>query len=144
MTFVAPIDCLQSVHTALSNYSENYCGAVLLLVITLLVKGRACQVTGRISYQTIWSSPLTNVKWHSVTWPYIYNDNPVLIRLCTELDLLPYLRGFHRTSAMGVRCRHGTLTPPDTWSRPFGTGICSTCWDQSFFRTCRYFSGLCF
>ena len=25
-------------------------------------------------------------------------------------------------------------TPPDTWSRPFGTCICSTCWDQSFFR----------
>ena len=23
-----------------------------------------------ISYQTIWSFPLTNVKWHSVTWPY--------------------------------------------------------------------------
>ena len=33
-------------------------------------------------------------------------------------------------------------TTPDTWSRPFGTCICSTCWDQSFFRTC-YFSGLC-
>ena len=31
------------------------------------------------------------------------------------------------------------LTLPDTWSRPFGTCICSTCWDQSFFRTCRYF-----
>ena len=26
----------------------------------------------------------------------------------------------------------GTLTPPDTWSHPFGTCICSTCWDQSF------------
>ena len=26
---------------------------------------------------------------------------------------------------------------------PFGACICSTCWDQSFFRTCRYFSGLC-
>ena len=25
----------------------------------------------RGSYQTIWSFPLTNVKWHSVTWPYI-------------------------------------------------------------------------
>ena len=33
-------------------------------------------------------------------------------------------------------------TTPDTWSRPFGTCICFTCWDQSFFRTC-YFSGLC-
>ena len=34
--------------------------------------------------------------------------------------------------ATGVACRQGTLTPPDTWSRPFGTCICSTCWDQSF------------
>ena len=29
-------------------------------------------------------------------------------------------------------CDRGTLTPLDTWSRPFGTCICSTCWDQSF------------
>ena len=50
---------------------------------------------------------------------------------------------FHRVSATGMASRQGTLTPPDTWSRPFGTCICSTCWDQSFFRTCRYFSGLC-
>ena len=34
----------------------------------------------------------------------------------------------------------GALTPPDTWSRPFGTCICSTCWDQIlFFRIFRYF-----
>ena len=42
------------------------------------------------------------------------------------------LSGFHRTFATGVACRQGTLTPPDTWSRPFGTCICSICWDQSF------------
>ena len=42
------------------------------------------------------------------------------------------LSGFQRTFATGVACRQGTLTPPDTWSRPFGTYICSTCWDQSF------------
>ena len=62
----------------------------------------------------------------------IYNDNPLLIRLCTELDLLPNLSGFHRTFATGVACRQGTLTPPDTWSHPFGTFICYICWDQSF------------
>ena len=33
---------------------------------------------------------------------------------------------------VGVACRQGTLNPPDTWSRPFGTCICSTCLDQSF------------
>ena len=42
------------------------------------------------------------------------------------------LSGFQRTFATGVACRQGTLTPPDTWSRPFGTCICFTCWDQSF------------
>ena len=42
------------------------------------------------------------------------------------------LSGFHRIFATGVACRQGTLTPPDTWSSPFGTCICSTCWDKSF------------
>ena len=42
------------------------------------------------------------------------------------------LSGFHITFATGVACRQGTLTPPDTWSRPFGTCICCTCGDQSF------------
>ena len=41
--------------------------------------------------------------------------------------------GFHRTSVTGVTCWQGTLTPPDTWFRPFGTCICSTCWDQLSF-----------
>ena len=31
-----------------------------------------------------------------------------------------------------MACRQGTLTPPNTWTRPFGTCICSTCWDQCF------------
>ena len=52
--------------------------------------------------------------------------------------------GFYGTSATGVACRQGTLTPSDTWSRPF--------WDLHMFnllrpilsRTCRYFSVLCY
>ena len=43
------------------------------------------------------------------------------------------LRGFHRTFATGVACRQETLTPPDTWLRPFGTCMCSTFWDPYFF-----------
>ena len=31
------------------------------------------------------------------------------------------MRGFHRTCVTGVACWQGTLTPPDTWSRPIGT-----------------------
>ena len=75
----------------------------------------------RGSYQTIWSSPLTKVKWHSAM--IIYNDNPPLIRLYTKP--WPYYRsrpftefwGFHWIFAAGVACRQGTLTSPDTWSR---------------------------
>ena len=53
------------------------------------------------------------------------------------LDCLPTLTlllntGFHWASATGVACRNGMLTPPDTWSRLFGTCIYFTCWDQSF------------
>ena len=48
------------------------------------------------------------------------------------LNLTFHNIGFHRASATGVACRQGTLTPPDTWSRPFGTCIYSSCWDQSF------------
>ena len=46
--------------------------------------------------------------------------------IITESDISPNI-GFHRASATGVACQQGTLTRPDTWSRPFGTCICSTC-----------------
>ena len=59
----------------------------------------------RESYQTIWSFPLTNVKWHSVTWPYTMTT--------------PYLSDWTEF-ATDVACRQETLTPPDTWSRPLG------------------------
>ena len=83
----------------------------------------------------------------------IYNSNISNCNICFQYRYLKYisiiytfyriLSGFHRTFATGVACRQGTLTPPDTSSRPFGTCKCSTCCDQSFFRTCHYFSGLC-
>ena len=95
----------------------------------------------RGSYQTIWSFPLTNVKWHSVTWQY--TTTPYWSDFVPNSTIYRILSGFHRIFAMDVACRQGTLTPPDTWSRPFRTCICSTCWDQSFSRTCRYFYGLC-
>ena len=62
----------------------------------------------------------------------IYNDNPYWSDFVPNSTLYRILSGFHRTFATGVACRQGTLTPPDTWSRTFGTCICSTCWDQSF------------
>ena len=53
-----------------------------------------------------------------------YNDSTPPIRIYQSMTFLlsstfyPIMRGFHRTSAMGVACRQGTLSPPDTWSRP--------------------------
>ena len=67
---------------------------------------------------------LLSLIWHhqfmalSLSWPL------------TEFDITN--KGHHGACATGVACRQGTLTPSDTWSRPFGTCICSTCWDQSF------------
>ena len=83
-----------------------------------------------------------NVKWHSVTWPFTMT-NPYWSDFVPNSTFYRILRGFPRIFATGVACPEGTFTPPDTLSRPFGTYICSTCWDQSFFRTCRYFSGIC-
>ena len=73
---------------------------------------------------------LTIHQWQPLTDQTLYRTRP----------FYRILSGFYRTFATDVACRQGTLTPPDTWSRPFGTCICSTCWDQSFFRTCRCFS----
>ena len=80
---------------------------------------------------TIWSFPLTNDKWHSVNRPYTMTT-PYWSDFVPNSNFYRILSDFHRTFATGVACRQGTLTPPDTWSRPFGTCICSTCWDQSF------------
>ena len=44
-------------------------------------------------------------------------DNITELDIFTESDILPDI-GFPRASAMGVACRQGTLTPPDTWSCP--------------------------
>ena len=76
----------------------------------------------RGSYQTIWSSPLTNVKWHSVIWPHIMtalqrSDFIAISDLLPNSIFYRIMRGFHRTFATGVACRQETLTPPETWSR---------------------------
>ena len=99
------------------------------------------------SYQTIWSYPLKNYKWNSVTWPCamttLWQPSIILFRdLITKLDLLPSYERFLYIIYDGLACRQGTHTPPDTWSVLFGTCICSSCWDQSFSRTFRYFFGL--
>ena len=89
-------------------------------------KEHICQI-----WKPYMNFPLTNVKWHSVTWPYTMTI-PYWSDFVPNLTFYRFLGGFHRTYATGVACRQGTLTPSDTWSHPFGTWICSTRWDQSF------------
>ena len=42
-----------------------------------------------------------------------------MVWLAPRIDVLRNIC-FHRVSATGMASRQGTLTPPDTWSRPFG------------------------
>ena len=78
-----------------------------------------------------WLTVCHKWSWHSVTWPYTMTT-PYWSDFVPNSTFNRNLSGFHRTFATGVACRQGTLTPPYTWSRPFGTCICSTCWDLSF------------
>ena len=136
-----------------------------------MATGVACW-QGTLTLPDTWSCPIWDLQmffcwdhWHSIihyitnsgvfTWfdflpnltpfldltPPIHVPFPDLTHLILNLTWLDI--GFHWAFATGVACRQGTLTPPGTWSRSFGTCMCSTCWDQSFFRTCRYFSRLC-
>ena len=68
----------------------------------------------------------------------IYNDNPLLIRLCTEIDFYRILSGSHRTFATGVACRQGTLTPPDTWSCPIWDLQMFFSWDHWHYHTLQH------
>ena len=69
----------------------------------------------------IWSSPLTNVKWHSDPWQTV-TFQP--IRLSTNfMTLIPSLiftnyEWFPWTFATGVACQQGRLTFPESWFRP--------------------------
>ena len=98
--------------------------------------GVACR-QGTLTPPDTWSCPILDLQmffcWdhrHSI----IYFTNLWHFSLTWLLPNLTLLLNiaFHRASATGVACRQGTLTPLDTWSRPFWTCICSTCWDQSF------------
>ena len=46
--------------------------------------------------------------------------------------------GFHRTFATGVACWQGLLLRT-SGPVPFGTCLCSICWDHSFSQTCNFF-----
>ena len=55
---------------------------------------------------------------NDILWPnHIQWQPPTDQTLYRTWPFYRILSGFHRTFATGVACRHGTLTPPDTWSR---------------------------
>ena len=102
------------------------------------------------SYQTIWRSPLTNAKWPSVAWPKtmttLHRSDFIPIRgLFTELDHLPNYERFplNICDGRGMPTGDACLLLRTTGPIQFGTCMCSTCWDKSFSRICRYFSRLC-
>ena len=97
---------------------------------------------GRLTPRDTWSCPIWVLEivfcwnhWHSIIhytnklWSFAWFDFwPIMTpwfdtnNSCPWLDLLLNLTllniSFHGASATGVICRQGTLTPPDTWSRP--------------------------
>ena len=81
------------------------------------------------SYQIIWSFPLTNVIWHYGTWPYTMTT-PYWSDFVPNSTFYRILSCFHRTFAMDVACRQGTLTPPDTWSCLIWDLQMFFCWDH--------------
>ena len=73
------------------------------------------------SYYNISNLPLTNVKRHSDPWPTGLSTDQTFHQfhdLNTELDLHRIKSGFHWAFATVVASQQGTLTLPDTWSRP--------------------------
>ena len=69
---------------------------------------------------------------NGILWPDHIHATPYISDFVPNSFFYLILSGFHRAFATDVACRQGTLTPPDTCSRPFGTCICSTCWGKSF------------
>ena len=99
-------------------------------------------------WSKIWGSPLTNIEWHSAM--IIYNDKILLVTLykkpwsynrsrpfteCWEVSIEQLRRAWHAD--------RGPLLLRTSGIDPCWTCICSTCWDQSFSRNCRYLFGLC-
>ena len=86
----------------------------------------------RGSYQTIWRSPLTNDKWHSVAWPNtmttLYKSGFILIcgLFSPNSTFSRIMKVFNRTFPTVVACWQKTLNPPDT---SFWACIWSYCYD---------------
>ena len=86
---------------------------------------------GRLLPPDTWSYPIWDLHLFIKPKPHY------LLVTLTEYDLftqiyITELERFQQNICNGWGMPAGTFTPPDTLFRPFGTCICSTCWDQSF------------
>ena len=95
----------------------------------------------RGSYQTIWSFPLTNVTWHSVTCPYTMTTpaDQTLYRTQPFTEFLEVSIEHLRRLWHADRGRLLLRTPGPV---PLRTCICSTCWDQRRPVSIRHFPSL--
>ena len=91
----------------------------------------------RWSHQTIWSFPLTNVKWHSVTWPYTMTTH-YWSDFVPNSTFYRILSGFHRTFATGGHADRGRLLLRTPGPVPLGLAYILLV-ETNPFRTCRYF-----
>ena len=67
-----------------------------------------------------------HIQWPPSLIGHYTNFWPLLIStLLPNLTFYLIVQGFHRTYATGAACQQRTLTPPDTWSCPLGTCMCS-------------------
>ena len=95
------------------------------------------------SHQTLWRLPFPNVTWHSGTWPCTMTPSADRTlhqfanllpnwTLLPILTLLPNFGGFHRRLQRVRLANRGRLLLQTPGPVPFGTCICSKCWDHSF------------
>ena len=100
-------------------------------------------------HYTLWSLPLTNVTWHSGTWPYTLTSSidqtlhqfanllPILTVL-PILTLLPNVGRFYRTLLRVQLANRGRLLLRTPGTVPFGTCICSNV-ETIFSWTCQVY-----
>ena len=104
------------------------------------------------SYEIIWSFPLTNVKWHSVTWPYTMTT-PYWSDFVLNSTFYRILIAFNRTFAtfrtpLGTSLLLATGAGMPTGDAYSSGHLVPSLWDLHMFyllrpiliRTCRYFN----
>ena len=75
-----------------------------------------------------------NIQWQASTDQTLYRTRPFTEFWVVSIELLPRMWYADR----------GRLLLRTPGPVPLGTFICSTCWDQSFSRTCRFFRTMLF